>query len=82
MSEFKVGARADDEMIVGKLWSELEEGERWRCIRCSDCCRKPWRVNLSWSEYDRMMVDPRFDDFIVDSVEVDDRTGLSHPYAR
>ncbi len=67
---------------IGAEWFEVKEGTRWECIRCSDCCRKDWAINLTWKEYDRLRADPRVGDLPGLGLEVDPQTGLDHPYFR
>lgn len=63
-------------------WSEVKEGIRWECIRCSDCCRKDWTINMTWKEYDRLRADRRVRDLPGLGLEVDPETGLDHPFFR
>lgn len=78
--DLEMHERADEEEIIKREWSEVEKGARWECIRCMNCCRRSWAINLTWREFDRMARDPRAKDLEINKLEVDHETGLSHPY--
>jgi Fe-S-cluster containining protein len=63
-------------------WSEVKVGTKWECIRCSDCCRKDWSINLTWKEYDRLRSDPRVGELPGLGLESDPVSGLDHPFFR
>ena len=63
-------------------WEEIGPETRWRCLRCGKCCRRDWAINLTWAEYDRIRSDPRFGEMVIDTVKVDEGTGMSHPVYR
>ena len=79
-ADFELHERARESELVEKEWTPLEPGTRWECLRCSWCCRQPWAVNLTWWEFERLENDDRASDLRVDRVEVDQGTGLTHPY--
>lgn len=78
----KKQGRADEDAIISREWSHFEEGTRWECLKCAWCCRQPWAINLTWFEHDRVKVDARFSDLVIDRIEVDEETGLTHPFFR
>ncbi|MDG6225536.1 MAG: YkgJ family cysteine cluster protein [Candidatus Thermoplasmatota archaeon] len=78
--DMKLHSRQDSTSIIEREWAPLKEGARWSCIRCGWCCRQPWAVNMTWAEFERTRDDPRFSKLIVDRIEVDQRTGATHPY--
>jgi Fe-S-cluster containining protein len=77
---FEMHERAHEVELIEKEWDILEPGTRWKCIRCSWCCKRPWAVNLTWWEYERLKNDPRAGGMDIDRVEVDPDSGLTHPY--
>jgi Fe-S-cluster containining protein len=60
--------------IQKREWLRVAKGTKWKCIRCGWCCKQNWRVNLTWTEYDRLK-----DDLKVTEVVEDRATGMSHP---
>lgn len=78
--EFERHERSSEMDLIKKDWAPLEYGTRWVCLRCSWCCKRPWAVNLTWWEYERLSNDPRAAILNIDKVEVDQGTGLTHPY--
>ena len=79
-SDYRRERRLDEAKVIQEEWRELEDQDRWECIRCSWCCKTGWRINLTWYEYKRMMDDPRFDSFRTDRLEEDPATGRTHPF--
>ncbi|MBN1538634.1 MAG: YkgJ family cysteine cluster protein [Candidatus Thermoplasmatota archaeon] len=79
-SGFELHKRVNEEDLLKREWVPLEPGTRWECIRCSWCCRQPWAINITWSEYDRLRDDERAADLDIDRLEVDPTTGRTHPY--
>ncbi|MFW3147103.1 MAG: YkgJ family cysteine cluster protein [Thermoplasmatota archaeon] len=77
---FEVHGRADEGRIIEEEFIEFKEGLRWECIRCTWCCRQPWAVNMTWFEHDRARADPRAKDLAIDRIELDEGSGLTHPY--
>jgi len=67
---------------IGAEWNEVAPGLRWECLRCSDCCKKDWAINLTWKEYDRLREDPGVGELEGLGLEVDPETGLDHPFFR
>jgi Fe-S-cluster containining protein len=61
-------------------WAPLKEDTKWTCIRCGECCRRAWSVDLTWHEYRRILTDTRFKDHPVFQREVDPDSGLDHPF--
>ncbi len=61
-------------------WALVTEDTKWTCIRCGECCRRAWSVDLTWHEHRRILADIRFKVSPVFQVEVDHDTGLDHPY--
>ncbi|MGA1822138.1 MAG: YkgJ family cysteine cluster protein [Thermoplasmatota archaeon] len=82
MTDIKTQKRADEDAIIEREWTPLRKGTRWECLKCAWCCRQPWAVNMTWYEHDRMRDDDRFSDLLVDRIEVDEQTGLTHPFFR
>lgn len=80
VEEFERHKRSPEMEIIKRDWVPLEPGTRWECRRCSWCCKRPWAVNLTWWEYERLRNDPRASGLVVDRVEVDQETGMTHPY--
>ncbi|MCD6384117.1 MAG: YkgJ family cysteine cluster protein [Thermoplasmata archaeon] len=70
-----------EEVEVGEEWKVLTPGTRWECLKCGDCCRRPYRVNITWVEFKRATEDQEMrEKFRVDGVIIDPETGLSHPF--
>jgi Fe-S-cluster containining protein len=78
--QFEMHKRAPNDGFNEEEWSLLGDDTRWECIRCSRCCRRPWSVNLTWWEYERLKNDPRAAELKIDKVEVDPVTEQTHPY--
>ncbi|MFW3147325.1 MAG: YkgJ family cysteine cluster protein [Thermoplasmatota archaeon] len=76
----EVHERSGEDSLIERYWTPFKEGTRWKCIRCSWCCKQPWAVNLTWWEYRRLSSDPRAKDIRMDRIELDRRTGATHPY--
>jgi Fe-S-cluster containining protein len=73
-AKFKIAKRYDEELIQRMEWVPVTKKTRWKCIRCGWCCSQNWRVNLTWTEYDRLKKK-----LPIKEVVVDIETGLSHP---
>ncbi|OYT48115.1 hypothetical protein B6U83_04050 [Thermoplasmatales archaeon ex4484_36] len=70
-----------EETEPGEEWRVLAPGTRWTCLKCGECCRRAYRVNITWVEFRRATEDPEIrEKFRVDGVIVDPSTGLSHPF--
>ncbi|MBN1390819.1 MAG: YkgJ family cysteine cluster protein [Candidatus Thermoplasmatota archaeon] len=77
---FETHDRADEKGLVSREWAPFQPGTRWKCIRCAGCCRQPWAINLTWWEFERLTNDDRASGIDIDRIELDTRTGLTHPY--
>lgn len=68
------------EGYIRSEWKEVPPSLHWECIRCSWCCRQPWRVNLTWPEFDRIVALAGKKELPGFGREVDPETGLDHPF--
>ena len=74
--------RTSLERYISDEWEVFVKGTRFVCVRCSWCCKRPWTINLTWHEYDRLEADRRAKGLKGVGRMVDPGTGLDHPYFR
>ncbi len=73
----------DKEMMkerVDKEWEEVGKDTHWECIRCGECCRRHWSVDITWIEFRRLVNDPDIKFYPDFKKEVHPETGMDHPY--